>query len=87
MEKEGRILTKDWNRYHYGSAVIRPKHMSPEMAEQKFWATYHDFFSMRSILRRFFPPAPRNLGIQMHYLTANLIFRKMQRAGKHPYLY
>ena len=87
MEKEGRILTRDWNRYHYGSAVIRPNRMTPEMAEQKFWATYHDFFSMRSILRRFFPPAPRNLGIQMHYLTANLIFRKMQRAGKHPYLY
>jgi hypothetical protein len=38
-------------------------------------------------VRRFFPPAPRNLKIQMHYLTANLIFRKMQQAGKHPYLY
>ncbi|MEK7798727.1 MAG: radical SAM protein, partial [Acidobacteriota bacterium] len=87
MEKEGRILTRDWNRYHYGSAVIRPKRMEPEMAEQKFWATYRDFFSMRSILRRFFPPAPRNLAIQMHYLTANLIFRKMQQAGRHPYLY
>jgi radical SAM superfamily enzyme YgiQ (UPF0313 family) len=87
MEKEGRILTKDWNRYHYGSAVIRPRRMSPEAAEQKFWATYRDFFSMRSILRRFFPPAPRNLKLQMHYLTANLIFRNMQRAGRHPYLY
>ncbi len=87
MEKEGRILTRDWNRYHYGSAVIRPKRMTPEMAEHKFWATYRDFFSLRSILRRFFPPAPRNLKLQMHYLTANLIFRKMQQAGKHPYLY
>ena len=87
MEREGRILTRDWNRYHYGSAVIRPKRMTPEMAESKFWATYRDFFSMRSILRRFFPPAPRNLKIQMHYLTANLIFRKMQQAGRHPYLY
>jgi len=87
MEKEGRILTRDWNRYHYGSAVIQPKRMTPEMAEHKFWATYRDFFSMRSILRRFFPPAPRNLKLQMHYLTANLIFRKMQQAGRHPYLY
>jgi radical SAM superfamily enzyme YgiQ (UPF0313 family) len=87
MEKEGRILTRDWNRYHYGSAVIRPKRMTPETAEAKFWATYRDFFSMRSILRRFFPPAPRHLKIQMHYLTANLIFRKMQREGRHPYLY
>jgi radical SAM superfamily enzyme YgiQ (UPF0313 family) len=87
MEKEGRILTRDWNRYHYGNAVIRPKRMTPETVEQKFWATYRDFFSLRSILRRFFPPAARNLNIQMHYLTANLIFRRMQQAGKHPYLY
>jgi len=40
----------------------------------------------RRKMRRFFPPAPRNLKIKMHYLTANLIFRKMQQAGKHPYL-
>jgi radical SAM superfamily enzyme YgiQ (UPF0313 family) len=87
MEKEGRILTRDWNRYHYGSAVVRPKRMTPEMAEAKYWATYEDFFSLRSIVRRFFPPAPRRLGLQMHYLTANLIFRRLQREGRHPYLY
>ncbi len=87
MEKEGRILTKDWNRYSYGNAVIRPKRMTPQLAEEKFWATYRDFFSMRSILRRFFPPAPRNLDLQMHYLTANLIFRRLQRSGRHPYLF
>ncbi|MGH9748987.1 MAG: B12-binding domain-containing radical SAM protein, partial [Candidatus Polarisedimenticolia bacterium] len=56
MEKEGRILTRDWNRYHYGSAVIRPRRMTPEAAEARFWATYRDFFSLRSIARRFFPP-------------------------------
>jgi radical SAM superfamily enzyme YgiQ (UPF0313 family) len=87
MEKEGRILTKDWNRYHYGSAVIRPRNMTPEMAERKYWATYRDFFSLRSILRRFVPPAPRNLKIQAHYFTANLVFRKLQQDGRHPYLY
>ena len=87
MEREGRILTRDWNRYHYGSAVVRPARMSPETAEAKFWSTYRGFFELRSILRRFFPPAPRNLGIQMHYLTANLIFNRLQRAGRHPYLY
>ena len=87
MDREGRILTKDWNRYHYGSAVIRPRRMSPEAAETKYWATYRDFFSLRSIARRFFPPARKNLGLQMHYLTANLIFRKLQRDGRHPYLF
>jgi radical SAM superfamily enzyme YgiQ (UPF0313 family) len=87
MEREGRILTRDWNHYHYGNAVIRPLKMTPEAAMTKYWATYQDFFSMRSILRRFFPPARRNLHISMHYLLANLAFRKLQRAGTHPYLF
>jgi radical SAM superfamily enzyme YgiQ (UPF0313 family) len=87
MDQEGRILTKDWNEYHYGNAVIRPLKMTPEAAMDKYWATYRDFFSMRSIVRRFLPPAPRNLHISMHYLLANLAFRKMQRAGTHPYLF
>jgi len=52
MEKEGRILTKDWNRYHYGSAVIRPKRMTPEMAEQKFWG------DLPRLLQHAFDPAP-----------------------------
>lgn len=87
MEREGRILTRDWNDYHYGNAVIRPGAMTPEAAVTKYWATYRDFFSLRSILRRFLPPPSRNLHISMHYLLANLAFRRLQRAGTHPYLF
>ena len=87
VEREGRILTRDPERYHYGSAVIRPLRMTPEAAEAKFWATYEDFFSLRSILRRFFPPAGRKLKLQLHYLAANLAFRRLQRGGRHPYLF
>jgi radical SAM superfamily enzyme YgiQ (UPF0313 family) len=87
MEREGRILTRDWDRYHYGNAVIRPRLMTPEAAEAKFWATYRDFFSLRSIARRFLPPARRNLSRQIHFLAANLAFRRLQREGRHPYLY
>ena len=87
MDREGRILTRAWDDYHYGNAVIRPLKMSPETAVAKYWATYRDFFSMRSIVRRFLPPASRNLHISMHYLLANLAFRKLQRSGTHPYLF
>jgi radical SAM superfamily enzyme YgiQ (UPF0313 family) len=87
MDREGRILTRDWDAYHYGNAVIRPLKMSPETAMAKYWATYEDFFSLRSILRRFLPPTRRNLHISIHYLLANLAFRKLQRAGTHPYLF
>ena len=87
MEREGRILTRDWNEYHYGNAVIRPMNMSPETAMAKYWATYREFFSLRSILRRFLPPARRNLQFSLHYLMANLIYRRLQRSGAHPYLF
>ena len=40
MERDGRILTRDWDEYHYGNAVIRPLKMSPEAAVTKYWATY-----------------------------------------------
>ena len=87
MERQGRILTKDWNQYHYGRAVIRPRHFTPEQAEAKFWATYEGFFELRSIVRRFLPPPRRRLGQTMHYLAANLAFRHLQRQGRHPYLF
>jgi radical SAM superfamily enzyme YgiQ (UPF0313 family) len=87
MDREGRILTRDWNEYHYGNAVIRPLRMTPETAVDKYWATYREFFSLRSILRRFLPPSSRNLSISMHYFLANLVFRRLQRAGTHPYLF
>jgi radical SAM superfamily enzyme YgiQ (UPF0313 family) len=87
MDRQGRILTKDWNQYHYGRAVIRPKNFTPEQAEEKFWATYHQFFELRSIVRRFVPPPRRRLGTTMHYLAANLAFRHLQRRGRHPYLF
>jgi hypothetical protein len=58
MEREGRILTRDWNDYHCGNAVIRPLAMTPEAAVSKYWATHNGFFSLRSILRRFLLPAP-----------------------------
>ncbi|MFI5290323.1 MAG: B12-binding domain-containing radical SAM protein, partial [Polyangia bacterium] len=30
MAKAGRIMTREWNRYDYGSPLIRPTHMTPE---------------------------------------------------------
>lgn len=87
MARQGRILTTDWNQYHYGRAVVRPARISPDQAEASFWASYHGFFEVRSILKRFFPPPPRNLRHWAHYLVANLEFRRLQAAGRHPYLF
>jgi len=29
MESAGRLLTRDWNEYDYGNAVVRPTDMEP----------------------------------------------------------
>jgi len=53
LEKENRIITKDWSRYNMKDVVFIPKHMTPE--ELKEGATYvaKEFFSWKSIINRF----------------------------------
>jgi len=53
LEKEGRILTRDWSRYIWYRAVYEPKQMSSrELEEGMFWAR-EKFFSNGRILERF----------------------------------
>jgi radical SAM superfamily enzyme YgiQ (UPF0313 family) len=37
LEKEGRILTRDWSKYDGSHAVFEPKQMSPETLEEGTW--------------------------------------------------
>ena len=52
MQRDGRILHKNWALYDTGHVVFQPKHMSPdELAEGYAWC-YRRLFSHRSIWRR-----------------------------------
>ena len=73
MEEEGRILHRDWSKYNGGYAVFKPKLMSPDALEAGYYWTYHQFYSMRSILKRIAEP-----GIEMFYkLALNLAYKRM----------
>jgi radical SAM superfamily enzyme YgiQ (UPF0313 family) len=72
MLAAGRILEDDWGRYDYGSALVRPLHMSPEEMLAGFRTVYQGFYSVRSMLRRFVPPPRRNLLEALAMLVANL---------------
>lgn len=52
LEREGRILTKEWSRYNMRDVVFLPKHMSPE--ELKDGASYvaKEFFSWKNIINK-----------------------------------
>jgi radical SAM superfamily enzyme YgiQ (UPF0313 family) len=42
LDKEGRILTKDWSKYDGSHAVFKPSKMSPEELEYGTWNVYQE---------------------------------------------
>src|SRR5438034_3859604 len=71
MLAAGRLLDGDWGHYDYGSAVVRPPHMTAEQMLDGFRYVYSGFYSVRSMLRRFVPPPRRNLLETLAMVIAN----------------
>jgi hypothetical protein len=71
MTAAGRIMVDDWGRYDYGSAIVRPLHMSADEMLAGFRTVYSGFYSVRSMLRRFVPPPRKNLLESLAMLVAN----------------
>jgi radical SAM superfamily enzyme YgiQ (UPF0313 family) len=73
LEREGRIINRDWSRYDTGHAVYLPKLMSPGQLEQGYAWCYKQLFSTRSIwIRR--PPEARSIPA---YLAGSILYKKM----------
>ena len=51
MEREGRLLTRDWDLYDTRHAVIRHDHLTPAQLEEGYWRSYERFYRWRSIFR------------------------------------
>ena len=52
LEKENRILTKDWSKYDLKHVVFQPKHMSPQELMDGTAMAYKDYFSTYSTVKR-----------------------------------
>ncbi|MSP60256.1 MAG: B12-binding domain-containing radical SAM protein [Myxococcales bacterium] len=79
MDRAGRILTKDWNRYDYGSPLIQPTHMTPEEMMVGFNDVYKRFYSIPNIVRRMTPPPKGNYLESMFYMVANFKINRYMR--------
>ncbi len=81
LDKEGRIVTKDWSRYE-SNLVFEPKLMSREMLQQRRDWVWREFYSLPSIWRRV-GVARRNLvmlwAVNLYYRT---FWRRKLEAGK-----
>jgi len=84
MEREGRLLHRDWNLYDTGHAVFRPKHMLPEELERGYAWIYERLFSHASIWKRrpedWRAVAPY-LAMSYLYKRSNLLWRILIKHG------
>ena len=51
MQKQGRLIHADWNRYDTRHVVYRPAKLSPVALETGYWQAYQDFYQWRNIWR------------------------------------
>lgn len=73
MEKEDRILHRDWSLYDTAHCVFRPKHMTPEELEAGYGWLYERLFSLESIWAR----RPHDRSAVAPYLGMALLYKRM----------
>ena len=88
MEREGRILHRDYSRYDTFHACFRPKHMSPEELEDKYWEANARFYQTGNIMRRYSDVGtwvrPGRFRPYVHNLIGNFYFRRLIDRRIHP---
>jgi radical SAM superfamily enzyme YgiQ (UPF0313 family) len=52
LEKENRLLTKDWEKYDSFQVVFQPKHMSPEELANGVQTVWEEFYTPQAALKR-----------------------------------
>jgi radical SAM superfamily enzyme YgiQ (UPF0313 family) len=72
MERDGRLLHRDWSRYDTAHVVFRPMLMSPATLEDGYAWCYRKLFSSGSIWRR----RPRDPRSVPGYLAMSYLYKK-----------
>lgn len=85
LEREGRILDRDWERYDSSHVVFQPKRMSPEALQHGYYRAMNHTYALPSILRRIlgsrsFPllSIPINYG---YWTETNRLYRRFRTAS------
>jgi radical SAM superfamily enzyme YgiQ (UPF0313 family) len=72
LEREGRILHRDWDLYDTAHVVFQPKRMSPQELYEGYAATYRRLFSLASIWRR----RPAGIANALPYLGGSYLYKR-----------
>ena len=72
MEREGRLLHRDWSRYDTAHAVFQPKHMSPEELDHGYGWLYQRVFELDAVWAR----RPTDARAVPGYLAMSWLYKK-----------
>ena len=72
LEKEGRIIDRDWARYHTGEVVFQPKGMTVEELQNGYYWIFRNTYTIKNILKR----SLRSPSGIIYRIAANLSYRK-----------
>jgi len=72
LEKEGRIIDRDWGKYHTGEVVFQPKGMTVEQLQSGYYWIFRKTYTIPNILKRSLR-SPRGI---IYRIAANLSYRK-----------
>jgi len=76
MEKEGRIIERDWSKYTIGEVVFQPKLLTVEELQEGYYWARNQLSSFNSIFKRTFHFRKSSL----LYIPVNFVMRKASRA-------
>jgi len=76
LEKEGRILTRDWSKYNEGNVVFKPKKMSEETLLQGVKKASMEYYSFSNSFKRCFLNKNINLSHLRKKVVENFIISK-----------
>lgn len=76
MEREGRIRTRDWDRYDTRQAVFQPRGMTVEQLEAGYWRAYRDFYRWGNIARG--AAAHGSVGRSLKHLAYSGAWKKLE---------
>jgi anti-anti-sigma regulatory factor len=80
MEKEGRILHKDWSKYNGANVVFKPKLLSEETLFNGYTWAFQETYSYHSIAKRILMPPQKRVIPEI--ITNHAFHRMVMRAPK-----
>ena len=72
MEKEGRIIDRDWAKYHSGEVVFMPKNITPDDLQKGYWWVFRKTYTMGNIIKRCIR-SPKNIAYR---IGMNISYRR-----------